>query len=192
MCRVYKVTEVAINKARDRGFGDGRRERQLLQRAQRLFHGNDREGGVRRHSCGKHAAACSAGRRHQADIRHQSAVHRFPVVEGAGHDHIGTASIMVGEVQLFATSARNCPKALRSTNTESNARPQCGIARRLGAVWWPKGYGLSFAVQALGLLAGAGLAQSKVKDYGFLLLVIDSNTYEVQAKPPLITRSRKP
>ena len=36
-----------------------------------------------------------------------------------------------------------------------------------------KGYGLSFAVQALGLLAGAALPQGKVKDYGFLLLVID-------------------
>src|SRR6188508_589709 len=63
-----------------------------------------------------------------------------------------------GKCNCSRTSARNCPKALRG-----------GLVPFGGH----KGYGLSFAVQALGLLAGAGLAQSKVKDYGFLLLVID-------------------
>jgi LDH2 family malate/lactate/ureidoglycolate dehydrogenase len=36
-----------------------------------------------------------------------------------------------------------------------------------------KGYGLSFAVQALGLLAGAALARGQVQDYGFLFWVLD-------------------
>jgi LDH2 family malate/lactate/ureidoglycolate dehydrogenase len=36
-----------------------------------------------------------------------------------------------------------------------------------------KGYGLSFAVQALGLLAGAALAHGRVQDYGFLFWVVD-------------------
>jgi LDH2 family malate/lactate/ureidoglycolate dehydrogenase len=36
-----------------------------------------------------------------------------------------------------------------------------------------KGYGLSFAVQALGLLAGAALAQGEVQDFGFLFWVVD-------------------
>ena len=36
-----------------------------------------------------------------------------------------------------------------------------------------KGYGLSFAAQALGLLAGAALASGNVQYYGFLLLVLD-------------------
>jgi LDH2 family malate/lactate/ureidoglycolate dehydrogenase len=36
-----------------------------------------------------------------------------------------------------------------------------------------KGYGLSFAIQALGLLAGAALPHSDVQDYGFLFIAID-------------------
>ena len=35
-----------------------------------------------------------------------------------------------------------------------------------------KGYGLSFAIQALGLLAGAALRR-RVQDYGFLFIAID-------------------
>ena len=36
-----------------------------------------------------------------------------------------------------------------------------------------KGYGLSFVVQALGLLAGAALARGQVQDYGFLFIAFD-------------------
>ncbi|HET7880897.1 MAG TPA: Ldh family oxidoreductase, partial [Acetobacteraceae bacterium] len=36
-----------------------------------------------------------------------------------------------------------------------------------------KGYGLSFAVQALGLLAGAAMPRDDVQDYGFLFIAID-------------------
>jgi LDH2 family malate/lactate/ureidoglycolate dehydrogenase len=36
-----------------------------------------------------------------------------------------------------------------------------------------KGYGLSFAIQALGLLAGAALPHGNVQDYGFLRIAID-------------------
>jgi LDH2 family malate/lactate/ureidoglycolate dehydrogenase len=36
-----------------------------------------------------------------------------------------------------------------------------------------KGYGLSFVVQAMGLLAGVALAQGQVQDYGFLFLAFD-------------------
>ena len=36
-----------------------------------------------------------------------------------------------------------------------------------------KGYGLSFAIQALGILAGAALAKGQVRDYGFLFWAID-------------------
>jgi LDH2 family malate/lactate/ureidoglycolate dehydrogenase len=36
-----------------------------------------------------------------------------------------------------------------------------------------KGYGLSFAIQALGLLAGAAIPRGQVQDYGFLFIAID-------------------
>jgi LDH2 family malate/lactate/ureidoglycolate dehydrogenase len=36
-----------------------------------------------------------------------------------------------------------------------------------------KGYGLSFAIQAMCLLAGAALPRNQVQDYGFLFVVFD-------------------
>jgi LDH2 family malate/lactate/ureidoglycolate dehydrogenase len=36
-----------------------------------------------------------------------------------------------------------------------------------------RGYGLAFAIQALGLLAGAAIPRAQVQDYGFLFLVVD-------------------
>jgi delta1-piperideine-2-carboxylate reductase len=36
-----------------------------------------------------------------------------------------------------------------------------------------KGYGLAFAIQALGLLAGAAIPRGQVQDYGCLFLVVD-------------------
>ena len=36
-----------------------------------------------------------------------------------------------------------------------------------------KGYGLSFCIQALGLIAGAALGRGVVNDYGFLFIAID-------------------
>ena len=98
----------------------------------------------------------------------------FPSSNGPVVYDIGTASIMVGEVQLFAHIGQALPEGIAfdengSATTDPNAALRGG--------WVPfgghKGYGLSFAVQALGLLAGAALPQGKVKDYGFLLLVLD-------------------
>jgi LDH2 family malate/lactate/ureidoglycolate dehydrogenase len=98
----------------------------------------------------------------------------FPSSKGPVIYDIGTASIMVGEVQLFAHIGQELPEGI-AFDEHGNPTRDPNAALRGG--WVPfgghKGYGLSFAVQALGLLAGAGLAQSKVKDYGFLLLVID-------------------
>ena len=95
----------------------------------------------------------------------------FPSSNGPVVYDIGTASIMVGEVQLFAHIGQALPEGIAfdengSATTDPNAALRGG--------WVPfsghKGYGLSFAVQALGLLASAALPQGKVKDYGFLLL----------------------
>jgi LDH2 family malate/lactate/ureidoglycolate dehydrogenase len=98
----------------------------------------------------------------------------FPSTNGPVIYDIGTASIMVGEVQLSAHIGQDLPEGI-AFDEEGNPTRDPNEALKGG--WVPfgghKGYGLSFSVQALGLLAGAALAQSKVKDYGFLLLVLD-------------------
>ena len=55
------------------------------------------------------------------------------------------------------------------------AAPRRNPAAGGGVAPWGghKGYGLSFAIQALGLLAGAALARGNALDYGFLFLVVD-------------------
>ncbi len=98
----------------------------------------------------------------------------FPSSQGPVIYDIGTASIMVGEVQLFAHIGEQLPEGI-AFDEEGNPTRDPNQALKGG--WVPfgghKGYGLSFAVQALGLLAGAALTHGKVKDYGFLILVVD-------------------
>ena len=98
----------------------------------------------------------------------------FPSVNGPVIYDMGTASIMVGEIQLFAHLGQELPEGI-AFDVDGNPTRDASAALKGG--WVPfgghKGAGLSFAVQALGLLAGAALAHGKVQDYGFLLFVID-------------------
>jgi len=87
---------------------------------------------------------------------------------------MGTASIMVGEIMLFAHIGQELPEGI-AFDADGNPTRDPNAALKGG--WVPfgghKGHGLSFAVQALGLLAGAALSHGKVQDYGFLLFVLD-------------------
>ena len=87
---------------------------------------------------------------------------------------IGTASVMWGEVLLLARLGQELPEgtgfdADGNPTRDAAAAAQGGVAPFGGH----KGYGLSFAIQALGLLAGAALANGDVLDYGFLFIAID-------------------
>lgn len=98
----------------------------------------------------------------------------FPSANGPVVFDIGTASLMWGEVQLHAHLGQEIPEGIgfdgqgRPTR-DAKAVMEGGVVPFAGY----KGYGLSFAIQALGLLAGAALASGKVQDYGFLFFVID-------------------
>ena len=98
----------------------------------------------------------------------------FPSANGPVIYDMGTASIMVGEIQLFAHIGQELPAGI-AFDADGNPTRDPNAALKGG--WVPfgghKGHGLSFAVQALGLLAGAALAHGKVQDYGFLLFVLD-------------------
>jgi LDH2 family malate/lactate/ureidoglycolate dehydrogenase len=98
----------------------------------------------------------------------------FPSANGPVIYDIGTASVMWGEVLLMARLGQALPEGVgfdadgRPTR-DARAVRQGGVAPFGGH----KGYGLSFAIQALGLLAGAALPHGDVQDYGFLFIVID-------------------
>jgi LDH2 family malate/lactate/ureidoglycolate dehydrogenase len=98
----------------------------------------------------------------------------FPSANGPVIYDIGTASVMWGEVLLMARLGQAMPEGVgfdadgRPTR-DARAVRQGGVAPFGGH----KGYGLSFAIQALGLLAGAALPHGDVQDYGFLFIAID-------------------
>jgi len=98
----------------------------------------------------------------------------FPSRNGPVIYDIGTASVMWGEVLLMARLGQEFPAGV---GFDAEGRPtrdareveQGGVS----AFGGHKGYGLSFAIQALGLLAGAALPRDDVQDYGFLFIAID-------------------
>lgn len=98
----------------------------------------------------------------------------FPSADGPVIYDIGTASVMWGEVLLMARLGQPLPEGV-GLDLDGNPTRDAAKAAQGGVTPWGghKGYGLSFAVQALGLLAGAALAQGDVLDYGFLFIAMD-------------------
>lgn len=98
----------------------------------------------------------------------------FPSTNGPVVFDMGTASLMWGEVMLHAHLGWPLPAGV---GFDEQGRPTLDASAALKGGVVPfgghKGYGLSFAAQALGLLAGAALARGKVQDYGFLFWAID-------------------
>jgi len=99
----------------------------------------------------------------------------FPSANGPVIYDIGTASLMWGEVLLMARLGEALPEGI-GFDSDGNPTRDAGAVARDGGVTpfgGHKGYGLSFAIQALGLLAGAALPKGDVQDYGFLFIAID-------------------
>ena len=99
----------------------------------------------------------------------------FPSTKGPVIYDIGTASVMWGEVLLMARLGEPLPDGV---GFDADGNPTCdarAVADGGGvtAFGGHKGYGLSFTIQALGLLAGAALPLGDVQDYGFLFIAID-------------------
>jgi LDH2 family malate/lactate/ureidoglycolate dehydrogenase len=98
----------------------------------------------------------------------------FPSADGPVIFDIGTASLMWGEVLLAAETGEELPEGV-AVDADGNPTRDGKAAAKGGvsAFGGHKGYGLAFAIQALGLLAGAAIPRGQVQDYGFLFLVVD-------------------
>jgi LDH2 family malate/lactate/ureidoglycolate dehydrogenase len=98
----------------------------------------------------------------------------FPSAKGPVIYDIGTASVMWGEVLLMARLGHELPEGTGFDRDGAPTRDAAKVAEGgVSAFGGHKGYGLSFAVQALGLLAGAALTRGDVSDYGFLFIAMD-------------------
>jgi LDH2 family malate/lactate/ureidoglycolate dehydrogenase len=91
----------------------------------------------------------------------------FPSAHGPVIVDMGTAAFQWGEVLLHAHLGLPLPEGV---GLDKDGRPTRDAQETvLGGVLpfgGHKGYGLSFAIQAMGLLAGAAFARGQVQDYG--------------------------
>ena len=102
----------------------------------------------------------------------------FPSEEGPVTFDIGTASRMWGDVMLHAHLGEPLAEGI---GFDENGRPtrdaaatlKGGVAPFGGKDYVYKGFGLSFAIQALGLLAGSAIIRDEVLDYGFLFWAVN-------------------
>ncbi len=102
----------------------------------------------------------------------------FPSEEGPITFDIGTASLMWGDIMLHAHLGEPLPEgvgidAQGNPTRDAAAALKGGVTPFGGKDYVYKGYGLSFAIQALGLLAGSFIAQGAVRDYGFLFWAVN-------------------
>lgn len=98
----------------------------------------------------------------------------FPTKNGPVSVDMGTSSMMVGDLRYHARIGKPLPEGVAvdvqgAPTLDANAALAGGVLPFGGY----KGYGLSFAVQALGLLAGAQRGRGQVQDFGFLFWVFN-------------------
>src|SRR5688572_27326508 len=98
----------------------------------------------------------------------------FPSDDGPVIFDMGTAALMWGEVSLHAHLGEPLPEGVGFDEHGRASRDAAAVLKGgVAPFGGHKGYGLSFAIQALGILAGAALSKGQVRDYGFLFWAVD-------------------
>jgi LDH2 family malate/lactate/ureidoglycolate dehydrogenase len=171
---VYRGTRIAIDKAKASGFASvGIYNSYYSGRNAYFVEMIAREGLVGIHVASAQPRVLPIGGTRPALGTNPICI-GFPSANGPVVFDMGTAALMWGEVMLHAHIGRQLPAGI-GFDAQGNPTRDAKAVLEGGVVPFGehKGYGLSFAIQALGLLAGAALATGKVQDYGFLFLVLD-------------------
>ena len=91
---------------------------------------------------------------------------------------MGTASVMSGEVLMKAFLGEEFPEVV---GIDKDGTPTRAARDMVEGGVYPfgghKGYGLSIAIQALGLLAGSRMRNGDVSDFGYLLVAFDPELF---------------
>jgi LDH2 family malate/lactate/ureidoglycolate dehydrogenase len=91
---------------------------------------------------------------------------------------MGTASVMSGEVLMKAFLGEEFPEIV---GIDKDGTPTRAARDMVEGGVYPfgghKGYGLSIAIQALGLLAGSRMRNGDVSDFGYLLVAFDPELF---------------
>jgi len=170
----YRAAEVAIRKAREHGMASvGANNSYYSGRNAYFVEKIAREGLVALHIASAKPRVLPPGGAKPA-LGTNPICFGFPSDEGPVLFDMGTAALMWGDVMLHAHLGQPLPAGI-GYDENGRATRDAAATLRGGVVPFGghKGYGLSFAVQALGLLAGAALTRGEVQDYGFLFWVVD-------------------
>ena len=173
---VFRAAQIGIEKARRQGmalvgvhnaFFSGRNAYYLEQIAKADLVGI--------HTCSTQPRVAPLGGRLPALGTNPIAV-GMPSSRGPVIFDIGTAAMRFGETAIRKELGELMPEGV-AIDAEGNPTrdPQAALRGGLLPFGGHRGYVLSFAVQALGLLCGATRPRGKVQDYGFLFMVIDPN-----------------
>jgi LDH2 family malate/lactate/ureidoglycolate dehydrogenase len=170
----YKAAEVAIQKARTSGMASvGAYNSYYSGRNAFFVEKIVREGLVAFHVASAQPHVLPPGGARPA-LGTNPICFGFPAEHGPVIFDMGTAALMWGDVMLHAQLGEPLPEGIgfdeRGQSTRDAAQALRGGVAPFGGY---KGYGLSFAIQALGLLAGAALTRGEVQDYGFLFWAIN-------------------
>jgi LDH2 family malate/lactate/ureidoglycolate dehydrogenase len=170
----YRAAEVATGKARAAGMASvGAFNSYYSGRNAYFVEKIVREGLVALHASSAHPRVLPPGAARPM-LGTNPICFGFPSDDGPVIFDMGTAALMWGEVMLHAHLGEPLPDGV---GFDENGRPSRDAAAVLKGGVAPfgghKGYGLSFAIQALGILAGAARAKGEVRDYGFLFWVVD-------------------
>lgn len=87
---------------------------------------------------------------------------------------IGTSAVIHGDLVLASRLGRELPEGVAIDPQGKPTRdPVAALAGAILPFGGHRGHGLSFAIQALGLLGGAARTRGQVQDYGYLFVVFD-------------------
>ncbi len=172
----YRAAEVAIGKARASGMASvGAYNGYYSGRNAYFVEKIVREGLVAFHASSAHPRVLPPGGARPM-LGTNPICFGFPSDDGPVIFDMGTAALMWGEVMLHAHLGEPLPEGVGFDEHGRASRDAAAVLKG-GVVPFGghKGYGLSFAIQALGILAGAALAKGQVRDYGFLFWAVDPN-----------------
>jgi LDH2 family malate/lactate/ureidoglycolate dehydrogenase len=168
---VYKTAEVAIEKAKANRFSVvGAHDSYYSGRNAYFAEKIVNAGFVTLHfACGQPHVVPPGGV--QAALGTNPICIGFPTSNGPFIVDMGTAALQWGEVMLHAHIDAPLPEGV---GIDRNGQPTRDAKEALLGGVLPfggyKGYGLSLAMQTMGLLAGAALPRGNVQDYGFLFI----------------------
>jgi len=170
----YRAAEVAIRKARASGMASvGAYNSYFSGRNAYFAEKIAREGLVTLHVSSAHPRVLPPGAARPM-LGTNPICFGFPSDDGPVIFDMGTASLMWGEVMLHARLKEPLPDGIGFDERGNPSRDAAAVLKGgVAPFGGHKGYGLSFAIQALGLLAGAALARGQVRDYGFLFWALN-------------------